>query len=42
MRLAKDFDPGIGLPLILYTAAFGLAFSSLTIASTLVFTLLFY
>ena len=40
MRPAKDFDPGIATPLILYTAAFAIAFSSLTIASTLLYTAL--
>lgn len=40
MRLAKDFDPGIGTPLLLYTAAFGIAFSSLVVASSLLYTLL--
>jgi hypothetical protein len=38
MKLAKDFDPGIGMPLLLYTATFGIAFSTLIIASGLLFT----
>jgi len=37
MKLARDFDPGIGMPLLLYTAAFGIAFSALVIASGLLF-----
>ena len=40
MKLAKDFDPGIGAPLLLYTTAFAISFASLAIASTLLFTVL--
>jgi hypothetical protein len=42
MKLAKDFDTGIGVPLLLYTTAFALSFSSLAIASTLLYTALAY
>lgn len=40
MKLARDFDPGIGMPLLLYTAAFGIAFSTLVIASSLLYAVL--
>lgn len=40
MKLAKDFDPGMGFPVLLYAAAFGIAFSTLTIAATLLYTVL--
>ena len=40
VKLAKDFDPGIGAPLLLYTAAFAISFLSLAIAATLLYTVL--
>jgi hypothetical protein len=40
MKLARDFEPGIGVPLLLYAAAFGIAVSSLSIASALLYTAL--
>ena len=42
MKMARDFDPGIGFPLLLYTTAFAIASSSLLIASTLLYTSLAY
>jgi hypothetical protein len=42
VKLAKDFDPGIATPLLLYTTAFALSFSSLAIASTLLYTAIAY
>jgi hypothetical protein len=42
MKLAKDFGPGIAGPLLLYTTAFALSFSSLAIASALLYTALVY
>ena len=42
MKMARDFDPGIGFPLLLYTTAFAIASSSLVIASTLLYTALAY
>lgn len=40
MRLAKDFDPGIAAPVLLYSVAFAISFSSVAIASTLLYTVL--
>ncbi|MGQ0523356.1 MAG: hypothetical protein ACT4P8_06825 [Betaproteobacteria bacterium] len=42
MKLAKDFDPGIATPLLLYTTAFAISFSALAIASTLLYTAIAY
>jgi hypothetical protein len=42
MKLAKDFDPGITGPVLLYSTAFAVSFSSLAIALTLLYTALAY